>query len=119
MDVENLAMMEHMLEGPKWTDADYALDAIHEIGTSGHHFGTAHTQERYQTAFYPNFLHDRRNNGTWLEGGGEDTAQRAHKIWKQVLKNYEKPAIDSNMEQALREYVERRSKELENEYLYD
>ncbi len=119
MDCENLAMVEHMLAGPEWSDDAYSLESIDEIGTAGHHFGTAHTQARYQTAFYPNFLHDRRNNGTWLEGGGEDTAQRANRLWKEVLKAYEKPPIDSNMEQALQEYVTRRTKELENVALYD
>ena len=119
MDVENLAMMQYMLQGPEWSEGAYALEAIDEIGTAGHHFGTEHTQARYQTAFYPNFLHDRRNNGTWTEGGSEDTEKRANKIWKDVLKAYEKPALDPAVEKALREYIERRKKELEHVSLYD
>ncbi|WP_420627870.1 trimethylamine methyltransferase family protein [Candidatus Leptofilum sp.] len=119
MDVENLAMIQHMLHGPEWSEDAFGLSAIDEVGPAGHHFGTAHTQARYQTAFYPNFLHDRRNFGTWQEAGGKDAAQRAHKIWQSVLKAYERPPIDPAIETALQEFVTRRAKELENVALYD
>ena len=119
MDVENLAMVQHMLRGPEWSDDAFALDAIAEVGSAGHHFGTAHTQARYQTAFYPNFLHDRDNNGTWAEKGRENAAQRANKIWQAVLKNYEPPPLDPAIQTALTEFVNRRQKELENVSLYD
>ena len=119
MDVENLAMMQYMLHGPTWSTEDYALDAITEVGPAGHHFGTAHTEARYQSAFYPPFLHDRRNNGTWLEGGGEDTAQRAHKIWKAVLERYEEPPLDLAVKEALTDYAARRQQELLGVALYD
>ena len=119
MDVENLAMMQYMLQGPTWNADDYALGAIEEVGPAGHHFGTAHTQERYANAFYPPFLHDRRNFGTWDEAGGEDAAQRAHKIWKSVLEHYEEPALDLAIKQELAEYTARRKKELIGVSLYD
>lgn len=119
MDVENLAMMQYMLHGPEWGAGAFALEAIHEVGPAGHHFGTSHTQARYQTAFYPNFLHDRRNNGTWMEGGSQDTAQRAYHIWQAVLEQYEQPPLDPAIEQGLREYVARRKQELAHVALYD
>lgn len=119
MDVENLAMIQHLLRGPEWSDDAFALEAIDEVGPAGHHFGTAHTQARYQTAFYPNFLHDRRNIGAWEEGGSENSVQRANKIWQEVLKQYEEPEMDTAVKQALTDYVTRRKKELENVPLYD
>ena len=119
MDVENLAMMQHFFAGPDWSNDAFALDAIAEVGSGGHHFGTAHTQARYETAFYPNFLHDRRNHGTWWEAGSPDTVTRATKIWQQVLKNYEQPPLDPAIKDALKEYVERRGRELEDVGLYD
>ncbi|MBV7337820.1 trimethylamine methyltransferase family protein [Chloroflexi bacterium TSY] len=119
MDVENLAMMQHMFHGPNWEAEDYALDAIAEVGPAGHHFGTEHTQARYRTAFYPPFLHDRRNYGTWIEGGGEDTAQRANRIWKAILERYEEPPLNLAIKETLTEYVERRKQELVGVALYD
>jgi trimethylamine--corrinoid protein Co-methyltransferase len=119
MDVENLAMMQHFLQGPEWSTDAFALDAIHEVGPAGHHFGTAHTQARYETAFYPAFLHDRRNIGTWQDAGSEDVVQRAHHLWQEIVKRYEAPALDTAVKEALAEYIQRRSAELENINLYD
>lgn len=119
LDVENLAMMQHMLKGPSWTEADFALDAIHEVGPGGHNFGTAHTQERFETAFYPSFVNDRRNFGTWTDGGSEDATLRAHKLYKEIIQNFKKPPLDEGVHEGLLDFVQRRTKELEGVDLYD
>ena len=119
MDAENLAMMEHMLQGPEWSKDAFALDSIHEVGPSGHNFGTQHTQERFETAFYPAFIHDRRNLGTWQEGGSEDVVKRANTLWKTLVREYEKPSLDIAIQEELQEFVTKRTKELENVDLYD
>jgi trimethylamine--corrinoid protein Co-methyltransferase len=119
MDAENLAMMQHFLQGPEWGEDAFALDAIDKVGPAGHHFGTAHTQARYETAFYPNFMHDRRNFGTWQEAGSEDIVQRANKLWKQIVKAYEKPALDEAIQEELEAFIAKRTIELERVNLYD
>ena len=119
MDVENLAMMQHMLQGPEWGEDAFALDSIHSVGPTGHNFGTQHTQERFETAFYPAFLHDRRNFGTWQEAGSHDIVQRANKLWKEVVRQHENPPLDPAIEEALTDYVKRRTAELEGVNLYD
>lgn len=119
MDAENVAMMRYFLQGPQWQGDVFALDAIDEVGPAGHHFGTAHTQARYADAFYPSFLADRRNFGTWQEAGSEDIVQRAHTLWQSVVKAYEKPKLDTAVSQALGEFIEKRTKELEGVDLYD
>ena len=119
MDVENLAMMQHFLQGPAWDGNVFALDAIDEVGPAGHHFGTAHTQARFETAFFANALHDRRNYGTWQEGGGEDMMVRANKLWKQVVREYKEPPLEVSIKEELEAFVARRSAELENVDLYD
>ncbi|MEM7332235.1 MAG: trimethylamine methyltransferase family protein [Chloroflexota bacterium] len=119
MDAENLAMMQHFLKGPEFTEDAFALDYIDEVGPAGHHFGTEHTQRRYADAFYPPFLADRRNFGTWQEAGSEDIVQRAHKLWQLIVKEYQKPAMDTAVHEALQEYIAKRAKELENVELYD
>lgn len=119
MDVENLAMMQHFLQGPEWEGDVFALDAIDEVGPAGHHFGTAHTQARFENAFYPSFLHDRRNYGTWQDAGSEDVITRANKVWKQVIREYKQPTLDEATNEALEAYVTKRTAELENVNLYD
>ena len=54
----------------------------------------------------------------WQAAGAVDAAGRANKLWKQLVREYEAPPIDSNVEQALEEYVARRERELEGVDLY-
>jgi trimethylamine---corrinoid protein Co-methyltransferase len=118
IDMENLAMFQHFLAGMEISDETLALDMIAAVPPGGHHFGTPHTQARYATEFYTPFLSDRQNFELWQENGSLDTAQRANKLWKQLLEEYEAPPIDPAIEGALREFVERRERELTGVELY-
>ena len=61
----------------------------------GHFFGTPQTMERFETAFYAPMLSDWRNYETWSEDGSKTAYQRANtKLYKQLLAEYEEPAID-------------------------
>ncbi|MDH4109057.1 MAG: trimethylamine methyltransferase family protein [Gammaproteobacteria bacterium] len=110
VDAEMLQMMVETLRPIVLSDDEFALDAIAEVPPGGHHFGTAHTLARYETAFYQPLLSDRQNFERWQEGGSKDAAMRANEIWKQLLKDYEKPANDPAVEEALSSYVEKRKR---------
>lgn len=118
IDTENLAMFQTFLGGLEITPETLALDMIHEVPPGGHHFGTVHTQTRYATAFHPTFLADRANLEVWQQRGALDTEQRANQIWKQLLAEYEAPPLEIAVEQELREFVERRERELLGVDLY-
>ena len=51
IDVELLQMLDRFMQGVIVDDTTLALDTIDEIGPGGHHFGNAHTMERYRTEF--------------------------------------------------------------------
>jgi trimethylamine---corrinoid protein Co-methyltransferase len=108
LDVEQLAMMQALFEPVEISDPTLALDMIAQVGPGGHHFGTTHTLERYENAFYRSTIADRQNIGVWTEQGSRDAAQRANKVWKELLAHYEKPAIDPGVEEGLRDYVAKR-----------
>ena len=110
VDAEMLQMMAHYLSPPPFDDADLALDAIADVGHGGHFFGTAHTLERYETAFYTPMLSNWDNYETWSENGSIDTAQRANAIWKKMLVDYEAPPIDAGTKDALDDFVARRER---------
>ncbi|MDP6993270.1 MAG: trimethylamine methyltransferase family protein, partial [Woeseiaceae bacterium] len=93
---------------------ELAIDAIAEVPPGGHHFGTAHTLKRYETAFYAPILSTRQNFESWQEEGSIRCVERANTIWKQLLADYEKPAIDPATEEALHDYVNRRKQEIAN-----
>ena len=118
IDMESLAMYQHFFREVEISDETLALDMIAEVGPGGHHFGTPHTQARYQSEFYPEFLGDRQNYDTWQLRGAPDAAQRANKIWKQVLNAYEKPPLDDAIHDELKEFVEKRMIELNGVELY-
>ena len=110
LDVEMLQMMAETLRPIEFNEGELALDAIAEVEPGGHHFGTAHTLERYETAFYDSLLSDRQNFESWSETGKVDATQRANAIWKQVLDEYQQPALDPALDEALVNYVEERKR---------
>jgi trimethylamine--corrinoid protein Co-methyltransferase len=111
MDCETLQQMQVYLRGATATDEDIALDAIAEVGPNGHFFGCAHTQSRYETAFYSPFLSDWRNYEGWAEGGALPTPERANALWKHVLAEFEAPPMDEAVREELEAFVARRKAE--------
>lgn len=119
LDLENLAMFQHFLDGFSLDDDALALDTIAEVGPGGHHLGTAHTQARYKSAFFPPTLADRRGHDAWLAAGAEDATRRANRAWKAMLAAYEPPPLDVAIAEALDDYVARRERELIGATLYE
>ena len=113
IDAEMLQMMAEYLRPIELSDDELALDAIAEVGPGGHHFGTAHTLQRYESAFYAPIISSRENFESWQEAGSKDAAVRANAIWKQLLKEYEQPPLDAAIDEALVDYVERRKQEIQ------
>ena len=114
IDAEMLQMMSETLRPIIVNDDELALDAIAEVPPGGHHFGTAHTLERYETAFYAPLVSDRQNFEAWQEAGSIDSASRANGIWKKLLSDYQKPDTDPGIEEALLCYVDKRKEEIAN-----
>jgi trimethylamine--corrinoid protein Co-methyltransferase len=108
VDAEMLQMMAEYLRPIEVSDDELALDAIAEVSPGGHHFGTSHTLERYESAFYTPILSNRQNFEAWQEAGSIDTSARANTLWKQLLREYEQPALDPAIDEALVEYVSKR-----------
>ncbi len=111
MDCETLQQMIAYMKPVGTTEADIAVDAIKEVGPGGHFFGCQHTQERYETAFYSPFLSDWSNFENWQEGGAVQTPERANKIWKAILAEFEAPPIDPAIDEELQAFVAKRKEE--------
>jgi trimethylamine--corrinoid protein Co-methyltransferase len=91
---------------------ELALDAIAQVDPGGHHFGTPHTLARYEKAFYIPMLSSRQNFESWQETGSQDAARRANATWKRMLAEYQAPALDPAIAEALAAFVERRKREI-------
>ncbi|MEE4118219.1 MAG: trimethylamine methyltransferase family protein [Paracoccaceae bacterium] len=92
-------------------EGDIALEAIAEVGAHGHFFGTAHTQARYERAFYQPFLSDWRNYEAWEAGGAQWTDERADRMWREIVAAFEPPPMDDGTREELSDFVERRRAE--------
>jgi len=90
---------------------DIAIDAIKEVGPTGHFFGIQHTQDRYEKAFYSPIVSDWRNFEAWEVAGGVWTAQRAHQTFKDIINTFEPPAMDEGIREELQTFVAKRKEE--------
>ncbi|WP_419904340.1 trimethylamine methyltransferase family protein [Kiloniella sp.] len=111
IDAEMLQMMTKFLQPPEVSEASMGLDAIKDVGPGGHFFGTSHTLERYETAFYSPILSDWSNFESWEENGSKTTTERAHQIYKNLLDEYQQPELDSSSKEEIDEFVARRTLE--------
>jgi len=112
IDVEMMQMMAEFVEPLVVNEETLAIEAMREVQPGGHYFGTSHTMERYDSAFYSPIVSDWSNFENWKEAGGLDSAQRANAIWKQAINEYEQPPLDPAILEELEEYVAKRKQEL-------
>jgi trimethylamine--corrinoid protein Co-methyltransferase len=108
MDADQLGMMQTLAKGIDLTENGQALSAIREVGPGSHFLGCAHTQANFETAFYRSSIADNNSFEQWLAEGEQDAAQRANKIWKRMLNDYEAPALDPAIDEALQEFLAKR-----------
>ena len=113
MDCEVLQMIQRYFD-PAITATDpdsLAVDTVAEVGPNGHYFGCEHTQERYETAFYQPFVSDWSNFEAFDLAGNVWTADRAHRMWKEIVNSFEPPSMDIAVRDALADFVARRKAE--------
>lgn len=109
MDAEVLQMLAEWLQPIDTSPDSLALEAIAEVGHGGHFFGSAHTLERYEDAFYRPLLSDRRNFERWVEDGLPEAAARAGGVAAALLERYEQPPLDPAIGEAVDDLVARRT----------
>ncbi len=114
IDAEILQILAESLQPIVVNDDTLAVNAIADVSPGGHFFGSPHTMQRYESAFYTPLLSDWRNFETWQNDGGQHSYQRANKIWKTLLKEYEPPPIDPAVVEELDHYITVRKKEILN-----
>jgi trimethylamine--corrinoid protein Co-methyltransferase len=112
VDAELLRNWAEMLKPVDFTDDDLAVDAIKNVAAGGHFFGSPHTLARYEKAFYRPLLSDWTNFENWTDAGAKNATERATDIWKKVLSEYQAPALDPAIKEAIDDYVARRAKQL-------
>ncbi len=107
MDVDQCAMMQRFAAGIDLSENGQALSAIREVRGSGqtHFLGSKHTQDNFETAFYRSIVADNNSFEQWTAEGGQRTEQKAHGVAEKWLKEYEAPALDQGIDEALGEFI--------------
>jgi trimethylamine--corrinoid protein Co-methyltransferase len=112
LDAELLQQIAEVLTPIPVDEASLGLGAIAEVGPGGHFFGTSHTLERFETAFYRPMLSDWRTFEAWHEDGARTATDRAHGLWRQLLAEYQPPPLEPAVAEALATFVAERKREI-------
>ncbi|WP_417733801.1 trimethylamine methyltransferase family protein [Roseovarius sp.] len=115
LDVEMLQHKMAFLEPIKINEAELAFEAMSEVPTGGHFFGSPHTMERYETAFYRPLVSNWTNHENWELAGAKDATTRATDLWQQALKEYEQPPLEPAIREELDAYIAKRKEEIGSE----
>lgn len=110
-DLEAMQVFAELCAPTPATDEDLAFEALAKIAPGGHFFGSAHTMERYQTAFYELLVADWSNFGTWAERGAKDASTRATEIWSERLQAKTQLFLSDDRLAELDQYIARRTAE--------
>jgi trimethylamine--corrinoid protein Co-methyltransferase len=105
MDADQLGALHKMSLGVAADENGQAMNAIREVGPSGHYLGCEHTQDNFKAAFWRSELFDYKPFETWYEEGARDTYSLAEERVANHLANYRQPYLDPSVLAALEKYV--------------
>ena len=108
LDADQCAAQQKFAAGVDVSDEALAYDAISEVGPGGHYLGCAHTQANFQTAFFRTTVGDNNSFEQWQVEGEKSAAKRANEIARRWLADYQPPAMDEGVREAVEDYVARK-----------
>ncbi|QFT82403.1 Trimethylamine methyltransferase (MTTB) [Roseovarius sp. THAF27] len=111
IDVEQLQMFAELFKPVEVSEQTLGLEAIGDVGHGGHYFGTQHTLDRFEAAFYSPLLSDWSNYENWVERGALTATDRAHRIFCETVNAHEPPAMDASRLEELDDFIARRTAE--------
>jgi len=111
LDAEMLQMMAEFLSPLEVNEDTLGFEAMRDVGHGGHFFGTKHTLDRYETAFYAPIISDWSNYESWEEAGAHTATERANTLYREILADYEPPPLDAARSDELAEFIARRKEE--------
>ncbi len=112
VDAEMCAMGYRMAEGIRWDDFDAGVAAVSDVGPGGHYLGHPHTLEHFQRAFFMPEMFDNNSIEQWQAEGSVEITERALMRARDLLNAYEEPKLDAATDEALRDYIARREREI-------
>ena len=106
MDADQAGMMAVYAQGVDMSDNGQALDALADVGPGQHFLGCEHTQKNFQSAFYRSNISDNNSYEQWVEDGSLSAEDRAEKVYKTMLAEYQMPELDPDIDARLIKYMD-------------
>ncbi len=117
MDADQLGCLHGLAKGISMDANGQAMEAIREVGPGGHYLGCEHTQANFKSAFWRTDLLDYKPFETWEEEGARDTQALASARVKKMLADYQAPALDEGIAEALNEYVAKKKASMPDAFM--
>lgn len=117
LDLDRCGMMCRMAQGLAIDDNQLARDAYDQSSPGGNFLSTPHTLKNFETVNYKStLLSDTQSYEQWIESGSPDSAQRAIKVWKDMLRQYQSPELDPAIDDALQEYIAQKKSSMPDQW---
>jgi trimethylamine--corrinoid protein Co-methyltransferase len=113
IDLEVIRMFERIRAGLDVDDEALAFDTIAEVGPGGLFLAHEHTLARFRTDVFMSPLFRSQAFPTWVKLGSPTADEVATGEWRRLLDSYEDPGIADDVDAELREYVDRRTAEID------
>jgi trimethylamine--corrinoid protein Co-methyltransferase len=102
IDDEIARMLKQIRRGFEFSEENFALDLIAEVGPGGMFAGTEHTLERMRTTMLLSEVADRDPRQQWQERGGLDAQARAMQRVKEILTRDNPAAFPADLDARIR-----------------
>ena len=112
MDADQLAALHVQMAGVDLSENGQAMSAIRECGPGQHFLGCEHTKQNFESAYYDSTIGDSNSFEQWQAEGGKDAFARAHDVMNKMLRDYEAPAIDPAIDEALLAHIAKRKESM-------
>jgi trimethylamine---corrinoid protein Co-methyltransferase len=110
-DVDLCGAIKKLLQPVEFSEDTFAIELIKEMGAKGNYLMQSHTHKRCRTEFYIPDLNIRTNHTKWMDMDQREMIDRAGKLVKQQLDQYQKPDIDPSIEKDLVTFITRQKTE--------
>lgn len=117
MDADQLGILHRLAAGVQHDENAQAMDAIREVGPGGHYLGCDHTQTNFKEAFWRSDVLDYKPFETWEDEGARDTVSLASARVQTLLNNYQQPALDPAISQALNDYITQKKESMPDAFV--
>jgi trimethylamine--corrinoid protein Co-methyltransferase len=108
LDDEICGMCKRIKRGDRPDEDRLAFDLIRQVGPGGEYLTHPHTFENFRKEVYGAILEEKDTFANWHKKGSHSIDQRANRKWKEILAAYQEPQLPSDIDKALRGYIDRK-----------